>query len=353
MRAFVADVAGDTPRAIELARRAEELLPPSEGVLRMLVPYILGKAYRYQGDLERSEAYTSQQIRISRAANNIWPLSGALHELIWLRRMQGRLRDVARILDEFEALPREPGSDGPVAKVIADRGELERERGDLAAAARAMQTALESVGRWGLPSDMFFCYMTRCRLLLSTGQPDLAAEDVARADETTRKSLVYASMFPLLEAERARVLVARGMLAEALAWLESYRFPDDGSPVNREVVLIARARVLQAAGRRAEALELLDRLAADAQAGGRGGRLLEIRVLQACSAAADEQADSAAAHAFLHQALALAEPEGYVRVFLDEGEPMVGLLRQCDHSPKDLPPALAAYARRLIALNAG
>jgi LuxR family maltose regulon positive regulatory protein len=353
MRAFVADVAGETDRAVELARRADRALRPDEGMLRSLIPYILGKAHRFQGDLRQAEAFSNEHIRIARAANNTWSYSGAVHEMIWVHRLQGRLREADRVLAEFEALPREAGTSGPVAKLIAHRGELERERGRLEAAARSIGIALEHVERWRLPSDMYFCYLSRCRLKLSAGRPAAATEDVERADELRRTSSVYASMFPLLEAERVRVLLAGERLTEALAWLDGYRFPADGSPVNREVVLIARARVLLAAGQVEEARTLLDRLAAEAAAGARNGRLLEIRVLQARAAISDQAAAAdgpgpEAARELLRQALALAEPEGYARVFLDEGEPVVRLLRECADPGQNLPPPLAAYARRLL-----
>jgi LuxR family maltose regulon positive regulatory protein len=263
--------------------------------------------------------------------------------LIWLCRHRGRLREADRALDEFDAFPRETGSAGPIAKVTAGRGELQRERGDLAGAARTILAAQEDVRRWGLPSDMYFCCVIRCRLALSQGDPAGAAEEVRRADEIARGALVFASMFPLLEVQRARVFLAQGKLEDALAWMESYPIPDESNQMNREVVLIAHARVLAAVGRSAEACKLLDRLAAAAAAGKRHGRLLEILVLRA-AAGTGEAADAA-----LHRALELAEPEGYVRVFLDEGEPVVGRLRKMLDRPGSLAPRLAEYARRLTA----
>jgi LuxR family maltose regulon positive regulatory protein len=102
--------------------------------------------------------------------------------------------------------------------------------------------------------------------------------------------------------------------------------------------------VLLTAGRHAEAREILDRLATEAEAAGRVGRLLEILVLQA-AAGTGGSPDAA-----LCRALELGEPEGYVRVFLDEGEPVVGRLRKMLDRPGSLAPRLAGYARRLASL---
>jgi LuxR family maltose regulon positive regulatory protein len=150
---------------------------------------------------------------------------------------------------------------------------------------------------------------------------------------------------PLLEVVRARVFLARGMLEDALAWMASYPVPDEHDQMNREVILITHARVLIAAGRSAEASELLGRLAAPAESWKRYGRLLEILVLRAV-AGAGEVADAA-----LRRALELAEPEGYVRIFLDEGEPVIRRLHDMLDHPGALAPRLADYARRLLALN--
>jgi LuxR family maltose regulon positive regulatory protein len=110
------------------------------------------------------------------------------------------------------------------------------------------------------------------------------------------------------------------------------------------VISIARTRVLVAAGRREEAAELLDRLAVEAEAAGRGGRLLEILVLGA-SARTGEASDEA-----LRRAVELAAPEGYARVFLDEGEPIVQRLRELLERPGALSPGLDAYARHILTL---
>jgi LuxR family maltose regulon positive regulatory protein len=344
MRAFVADVAGATDRAIELARLGDRLIPAGTFHLtRSFVPYILSRAYRFRGEGDRAEACARELASMARSVGNVWTFSGALHELIWLYRVQGRLREADRVLEEFDAFPREEGGAGPVAKVIAVRGELQRERGDLAAAARTIATAQEEVRRWGLPSDVYFCSLLRCRLAFSQGDLAGADEEIRRADETARTSFVYASAIPPLEAERARVLLALGRREEALAWLESCPLPGEDNPLNREVIGIARARVLLAAGRPAEGAELLGRLAAAAEAGKRNGRLLEILVLQAASGGGE------AAEAALRRALELAEPEGYARIFLDEGEPLARRLRDLLGRPGALSPGPAAYARRLTA----
>ena len=345
MRAFIADVAGQTDRAVSLAREADELLPARYTMERVLVPYILSKAYRYRGELEKAEELYAGQIRLARAANNIWALSGAIHELIWLCRFRGRLRDAYRILDEFEAIPREPGTDGPVAKTTADRAEIERERGQLESAARIIRKPMEDVLRWGMPSDVAACHLTRLRIELSSGQVEEAEADLDRLDTLVRSSQVYATLLPLIEVERVHVFLARGRVSEAERWMDTYQYPEDGSVTLREVIRIARARVMLAAGKVAEARVALDQLAKEAEAAGRFGRLLEILALRAVAGPEE------AARTALRCALGIAEPEGYVSVFLDEGKPLLARLQDALDHPDTLAPGLAAYARHLLSLR--
>ena len=76
------------------------------------------------------------------------------------------------------------------------------------------------------------------------------------------------------------------------------------------------------------AMRLLDRLLQAAEEGRRMGSVIEILVLQALAHQAQGNIKSALAS--LERALTLAEPEGYVRIFVDEGKPMAELLTRID-----------------------
>jgi LuxR family maltose regulon positive regulatory protein len=128
------------------------------------------------------------------------------------------------------------------------------------------------------------------------------------------------------------VWVAHGRLADAFDWVRAQGLSvDDELTYLREYEHVTLARALLARYRSErvvsagqQALELLDRLSAAAEDGGRTGSVLEVLVLQALTHQA--RGDIAAALRPLERALALAEPEGYVRMFLDEGPPMAALL---------------------------
>ena len=130
------------------------------------------------------------------------------------------------------------------------------------------------------------------------------------------------------------VWVAQGRLAESMGWVRERGLAvDDDLSYLREFEHITLARVLIARHRSDrqersfhEAVGLLERLLEAAEEGERTGSVIEILVLQAL--AHEAEGDTSLALAPLERALTLAEPEGYVRIFVDEGPPMATLLRE-------------------------
>jgi LuxR family maltose regulon positive regulatory protein len=160
--------------------------------------------------------------------------------------------------------------------------------------------------------------------------------------------LYHGDFFPNvrpISARKARVWIRQGSVGEALAWVQAQGLSvEDDLSYLREFEHITLARVLlgqHASGRSDRALQeaigLLDRLLQAAEGGERAGIVIEISTLQALAHGA--QGDVPAALVSLERALALAEPEGYVRVFVDEGQPMARLLR--DAVARGIRPAYA------------
>lgn len=146
-----------------------------------------------------------------------------------------------------------------------------------------------------------------------------ALEALGKAEEVVRASRIQQGAIIQFKTWRVRQWLATGDVDAASRWV-------DESGGHSELEQIARARVRLAQGRMEEALELLDQQGRAAKEGGRSGRLIEMLALQAVILQAQGQHDQALDA--LGQALTLARPEGYVRLFVDEGAPMAALLRQ-------------------------
>jgi LuxR family maltose regulon positive regulatory protein len=136
-----------------------------------------------------------------------------------------------------------------------------------------------------------------------------------------------------IEALQARLFIKQGQLSRAMDWVRDRQLSvGDDLRYLREFEHITLARVLIAGHKSeradcsiVEATELLERLLEAAEAGKRFGSVIEILMLQAIAHQVD--GDTFLAFVPLERALTLAEHEGYVRIFVDEGQPIMQLLR--------------------------
>jgi LuxR family maltose regulon positive regulatory protein len=250
-----------------------------------------------------------------------------------IRIAQGRLHDAMRTYER--GLQVATGRGAPVLRGAADMhvgmSELFRERNDLEAASQHLLTSRELGEENGLPQNPYRSRVAMARIRQSEGDLDGALELLNEAER-----LYVGDFFPEVRpiaALKARVWIAQRKVSEAWGWARelSLSAADDLSYVH-EFEHITLARVLLAQGTRdrvddtlGEATELLERLLAAADDGGRKGSVIEILVVQALAGHARD--DLAGALASLERAVALAEPEGYVRVIVDEGRPMAAMLK--------------------------
>jgi LuxR family transcriptional regulator, maltose regulon positive regulatory protein len=239
---------------------------------------------------------------------------------------------------------------GPVLRGTADMyvgmSEVARERNDLQSATAHLVRSQELGEGTGLPQNPYRWRVAMARIRQAQG--DLAgALDLLGEAERLYSGDLFPNVRPI-PAMRAGAWVAQGELDLAIDWARERGLSvDDELSYLREFEHITFARVLLRRYPRDHAQltalgQLLARLLAAADAGGRTGSVIEILVLQALSHQA--QGRGAESTALLQHALGLAEPEGYVRIFLDEGPSIAPLLAEC--AKGNIAPG---YARRLLA----
>ena len=332
-RAAQALVRGDGPGTVRHARRALELSPADDHLGRASAAALMGLASWASGDLEAGHSGYAECMAGLRRAGHIADTFGCAIALADIRRTQGRLGEAMRTYEQ--ALQRATQQGGPVLRGTADMyvgmSEVHRERDDLPAATQQLRRSQELGEHTGLPQNRYRWRVAMARIREAEGDPGGALDLL---DEAER--LYVGDFFPNVRpvpALRARVRVAQGELGEALGWAREHGLSvDDELSYLREFEHITLARVLLAryAAERAEhliqeATWLLERLLRAADEGQRTGSVIEILVLQALARQARD--DVPAALASLQRALTLAEPEGYVRIFVDEGPSMASLLR--------------------------
>jgi LuxR family maltose regulon positive regulatory protein len=325
-RGALAKMRGDLDANIRHARRVLALVADGDELGRGGAETFLGLAYWEEGDLDQGyEWYAKGMANLERAGFTT-DVVGAGMIGADIREAQGRLGDAARIYEKglAVAMRAQPPLRGAtdmhtgLAAIAYQRGDFEAARGHLAAG-RELGEGL------AFPRDPCRSRIVAARLLQAEGDLDRA---MALLHEAERLFLSeYSPDVRPVAAIRARYCIAHGRLAEARQWASTARVSvDDALTYLREYEHTTLARLIVAEGADlAPALGLVERLLAEAVAGRRDGSRLEILIVAAL--ARDAAGDHGGAFAALDGALAVAAPEGYVRVFLDEGPAMIRLLK--------------------------
>ncbi|HET6938824.1 MAG TPA: LuxR C-terminal-related transcriptional regulator, partial [Nocardioides sp.] len=333
-RAALALVAGDPAGTVAHADLAIARAAPGDDLTIAAASALAGLASWGGGDLEAAHRGYSVAVQGLERAGNISDVLGCSITLGDLRITQGRLGDAQRTYEDALRLAAAHEVDGPLrgtADMVVGLSMIALERNDLAATAAHLKRVDALGERLGLPQLPYRWRVARARLREAEG--DLPGA-VALLEEAERVYVGdYSPNVRPVAAQRARVLVAQGRVDEALDWARAQHLaPDDDLAYIREYEHVTLARGLMhqqdASGKAmASAYALLDRLRIAAEEGGRSGTLIEILTLQALAHHAEHgRHDVPGALALLEPALRLAEPEGYVRIFVDEGAPMAALL---------------------------
>jgi len=343
-RAALALTDGDLAGTVAHARRALTLAPDDDDLGRAAAQALLGLAAWSEGDLDTAFAAYTEAIAGMRRIGHIADILGCSIAMADIRVAQGRLRDAQRLYEQGLQLVADHGS-GPLrgtADMHVGLAEIRRERDDRDAAAEHLRRA-EALEAFGTRQYAYRARAVRAGLLLAEGD---TAGCLALLDEAER--LYDTDFSPAVRpvgARRARTYVLQGDLAAARAWVrernlstdDDVRYVTEFEHITLAIVLLhdrPSDRDLQ------RVLALLDRLLAAAEAGDRGSSVIEILAVQAL--AFDARGDRVSALDALRRATALAEPEGYVRVFSFLGPRL--------HTLRD---ALAPGASRTGAVRSG
>jgi len=330
-------------------------LPAGEGWLQFNAEWNLARAHWLNGEL--GEALS--RLAAARPAGEAMALAACWDHGLVLRA-QGRLR--AALAGYQQALAADTPTEGPAPAALGlmyvGVAAILYEQDDLAG---ALERATEGVAACRQFARGFSITSARrlAEALVVLASVRLALGDLAAASAAVSEageagpSPDVVDLFNPAGAQRVRLLLAQGQVAEAAAWAAARGLdPGDQPSYPREREYLLLARLLTAQGQPDRALPLLERLQAAAAAQARTGSLIEIGAVTAAARAACGQ--EAGAVAALAGALELACPEGYLRVFADEGPPLAAVLDRLIAAQRSgrMPPAPGvplAYLRRLQA----
>ncbi len=345
LQAYVLFFQGDLESSVQLSEQASDHLAHYPVEVREGARVIAAHRLLLSGDVSRVGEQRSARFAFAFATGNdlsamevLLNLTGILLHARLLR-MRGRLKEAAATYEQITQVQGDHEEALISTSSCFGLGELAYAWNDLDTAERLLEQGRETLrGSLTLAADAITQgYATLARLHQARDNHTHAlalVEEFVRLAETRQFA---PAQLARARAVRARLAVMQGDLAEAMRWAEASGFSvsDDLSyPIEQEYLIFARVRIAQgrldpAGPFLAETLRLLERLREDAEAKGRMDSVLEILVLQALALFASS-AHKPQALAALERALVLGEQGGYIRLFVDEGEPMVALLRQAN-----------------------
>jgi LuxR family maltose regulon positive regulatory protein len=334
-RVYLAQSRGDVAGTVEAAKRSLALTPDGDHEAGVVGTALLALAHWANGDLEDAHrTFTAALDRMRRLGLTLDVIRG-IFVLGDLRVAQGRLHEAAGIYRrglQQAAEQLEPGAAPETDELHLGLSELHREWGDLEAALEPLRTITGFAERAEHAGKRERWCTAMAAIRAAQGDPDGALELLREAESVQRRDPV--PRVRPIPAIRARIWIAQGKLADAMAWArERGLTAEDELDYLREFEHVTLARLMIArhgteGGERSlhEAVRLLERLTRAAEAGGRTGSVIEMLVLDAL--AQQMLGNVRGALTSLERALELAHPEGYLRVFLDEGGRMRDLLLQ-------------------------
>ncbi len=295
------------------SRRALEYLNPNSLSLRANANWTLGYAYFFQGDRTAAGRSFTEAISLSQAAGDIFTTVLATIGLGDIQEAENQLYMAAETYRRVLQL----AGDQPLPIIYEAHLGLARlsyEWNDLDAAEQHGRQSLQLARQYDRVIDRFItCEVFLARLKLGQGDVAGAADILAQADQAARQqNFVY--RIPEVAAAQVQVLLRQGNLAAATQLAQTHGLP------------LSQARVYLAKGDPSAALAVLESFRQQVEANAWADEQLKVMILQAVALDAHGKKDKALQ--VLGEALVLAEPGGFIRIFVDEGLPMAQLLSE-------------------------
>jgi len=339
VRAHTALVSENIPRALEMGQEALKLLPESDE-MRSEAAIALAGAYWALGDIIQ----TKQAFGMARLAalniNYTSMAAGATGFIGIQQQKQGNLQAAkTTFLDALQMATLPDGSETPMAGFLNVRlGDVYREQNDLDVASKYLIRGVEQCRYLGQPDILTDAYVCLARYMLSTGNLMGAYDALHKADDVARHKKVDPWVLCWLDDCRIRIWLADDNLESAALWAQNSGLsPDDPLNYQHDLnhqnlarILVAQGHVSGSRTASDSASTLLARLWMAAKIAGWVHEEIKILLMQAVNYKTQEK--DVGALDSLARAVFLAEPGGYVRVFVDEGMIMQGLLTALEKS---------------------
>jgi LuxR family maltose regulon positive regulatory protein len=350
IQATVTCFRGETERAIEQGQQALQLLPTSHWQQGTLL-IILGSSFLLSGDMDNATKVLTRALRPFQM-QSLSPYFFRMAKFFFAE-VQTRRGRLSKALELYQEILAEGASQPDRAAVFAygGLGNVLLERNELDAARSCIERGVELFSETGSAiRTAVNIYIPLARVQYAQGEVDAAFATLVRLEQQAQQD-TSKRLEAMFAAQRAHLHLQQGDIAAAVQWVETRKLSVEDvlqmpSKVDaHEFEYLVFARVLIAQGHYYQARDVLKQLLQAAQKAERRASVFEIQIVQAML----EQAKGAGARALsrVEHILAETESEGYIRLFVDEGEPMCTLLSRVQmkgqHMQRYVRSILASY----------
>ena len=346
-RALLARQEGNILQALTWAKQSLAWLPPEDRTWRNLSLSVVGSGEILDGHLDNARTFLLAALRLSEQQGNLIYARATRGMLNWARFEQGELRSTSEQFRQMQAEARMQEDRDDIAHTQLWLAQIMYQWNTLEEAEQAAHEAFEIGEQMNVEEFRALATAQLALIEHARGQTAQAQQRLTAwlAREQTPVSPHSYQISRMVQAALARIQLASGDLVVVERWFASIERREEILPLlqhQREQLL--RARLLLAQREIASAIELLESLGQAALQTGHNYFKLETQAVLAL--AYSRQGSQAKAHEQLHELLATTHSEGYLRLFLDEGEELATLLR--GFRPHLHEKVLLAYLRHIL-----
>jgi LuxR family maltose regulon positive regulatory protein len=300
-------------------------MPEEDTGLHNIADFIFAMLLGRRGELDEPAEILLQCIQRDSAAGGTTAIPLVIPLLARIRLMQGRLHEAADLCRENLKPINKKGTKffynaGSLHIIL---GEVLREWNELDQAEAQIREGIRVNEPWQMLSADALGYSALARVQEAQGNIAGAISTMTRLEAMFEERTKPPDWEGELRSLLVRLWLATGDLARAVDWARHFPIQPSPNPL-QETDLLTAARVWMAGKNYREARNILEALNQTPGIEKRTNRKIKINLLMACAMAGQNQMPQA--FKWLETSLSQAEPEGFIRVFLDMGQPMQSLL---------------------------
>ncbi len=332
LRAMAAYKESDFVQAFHLALLAQKQAKGEDLEFQNNLLMLIGLIQLDLGKIsEASRAFSEVTKTVSNkySLNDIRLIFSAMVSLADIQVIRGELRNAEQIYNNARNIALQWGDANfhVIGRVFISLGDIKYQQNELELSRAYIQKGIDHYQKWGHASDMAISLASLARVLQASGIFSEANEAIKRALEETKRSTAGVKAINFVRQQQYRIMMMNEDINWVDRWLQENNTQEyEEITYSNEQDFILRVRLLFFQNKLEAATLLLNQLAEAAQTSDRNGSLIQIFILQALIARS--QGQNKISFSWLIQALNIAEPQGYVRVFIDEGESMRALLQE-------------------------